>query len=287
MWRVFFNCLECEVVTSPETNISILKDGLNIAVDESCLPLKIFLGHVNYLKDKTDYIFLPRIASFNKREVLCTKFMGLYDNVNNSIRGLKLLEYNIDPLFNKKERYEFVKIGRKLGKNLFSTLSAYKKAKTAQEKFENNLISKQEIEIKKRSDNLKIMIVSHPYVARDGLVGDPVTKFLKKEGISTFFADLVSSKEALASSEEVSRDMYWLYNREFLGAVNLYKKYLDGIIYLVAFPCGPDALAVDLSQKKFADIPSLNLTVDELQGEAGLLTRLESFVDILKMKDRS
>jgi predicted nucleotide-binding protein (sugar kinase/HSP70/actin superfamily) len=40
----------------------------------------------------------------------------------------------------------------------------------------------------------------------------------------------------------------------------------------------------ELCQRKIKDIPIMTLVLDELQGEAGMKTRLESFVDIIKMK---
>jgi len=71
-----------------------------------------------------------------------------------------------------------------------------------------------------------------------------------------------------------------------LGAIAQYAKKINGIIYIAAFPCGPDALSIELYQKKFPQIPSMNLTLDELQSEAGLMTRLESFVDILNLRKK-
>ena len=63
----------------------------------------------------------------------------------------------------------------------------------------------------------------------------------------------------------------------------MYKDKVDGIIFLVTFPCGPDALVVNLCQNKIKR-PMITIILDELQGEAGLKTRLESFVDIIKYK---
>ena len=59
-WVYFFNELGIEVV-SFDTNKEILELGNNVATSEMCLSLKIFLGHVVYLKDKCDYILIPQV----------------------------------------------------------------------------------------------------------------------------------------------------------------------------------------------------------------------------------
>jgi predicted nucleotide-binding protein (sugar kinase/HSP70/actin superfamily) len=288
LWEVFFKELGFKILVSPETNRQILKDGVNLAVDESCLPVKIFLGHVNYLKDKADYIFLPRIVSLNKKEELCTKFMGLYDNVNNTFDGkINILEYNIDfHFFQKNQARTFFEVGMKLVSNPLKVWLAYRKALKIYDNEHLKLIQEQEQRLKQKNNKLKILIVAHPYVIHDGLIGSPISKFLLKENVEIFYADLVESLPARKKAEEISSDMYWTYNKEFLGAIAQYAKKINGIIYIAAFPCGPDALSIELYQKKFPQIPSMNLTLDELQSEAGLMTRLESFVDILNLRKK-
>ena len=63
---------------------------------------------------------------------------------------------------------------------------------------------------------------------------------------------------------------------------------IDGIIALSSFGCGPDSLMVDeiSYHAKQRKIPVLNLTIDEHTGEAGFVTRLEAFVDMLDRKKR-
>ena len=62
--------------------------GAQYCVDEACLPVKVFHGHVCYLKDKCDLLFIPRIMQLYKDEYICPKFCGLPEMVINSIPGL-------------------------------------------------------------------------------------------------------------------------------------------------------------------------------------------------------
>ena len=85
--------------------------------------------------------------------------------------------------------------------------------------------------------------------------------------------------------------MYWANEREMTGAAGFYMKdaKIDGIISLTAFGCGPDSLMVEriIRNAKRYNKPILNLTIDEQTGEAGFITRLEAFVDMLFRKKRA
>ena len=62
LWEHFFKELGLDILISPETNNEILQNGKKYTVDEACLSLKIYIGHVFYLIDKVDYILVPRIV---------------------------------------------------------------------------------------------------------------------------------------------------------------------------------------------------------------------------------
>ncbi len=64
--------------------------------------------------------------------------------------------------------------------------------------------------------------------------------------------------------------------------MNYYNK-IDGLILLTTFPCGPDSLTNEMCIRKL-NIPLTNIIIDELNGEAGLQTRIESFIDIINEK---
>ena len=73
---------------SPETNKEILDLGLKHSTDEMCLSLKNYIGHVAYLKDKCDYILIPRIDNYGIDNQTCTNFLAIYDIINNAPKKL-------------------------------------------------------------------------------------------------------------------------------------------------------------------------------------------------------
>lgn len=284
LWQAFFQELNCKIVISPPTNRQIFNDGINLSVDENCLSVKVYLGHINYLKDKADYILVPRIVTVYKNEQSCRKFSALYDNIVNTFKNIKLIEYTVDVENGETEFIGFFKAGLKINKNPFKVISAYIKAKNRHKEFNNQMIKDQKKLMRLKDKDLTILIVAHPYVIRDIYIGRPIVQFLEKEGVRILYSDVINSDIAKKRSKKISTDIYWTESMEFIGAIDYHKKHIDGIIYVTVFSCGPDGLVVDLCQKKIKNIPSIMLVIDELQSEIGLVTRLESFIDILRMK---
>lgn len=284
-WKSFFTGLGCEIIESPLSNRAILKRGTELAVDESCLSVKLYLGHADNLKDKVDFIFIPRLVSFGRKECLCVKFMALSEIVRNIFPKVKILTYSIAFTEFKFEAIEIFLMSLRLTKNPLRIVSAYLRAKKAERKYRLKKIREQEQKISRRNKDMPtVLLVSHPYTTYDSLLGKPIISFLESQGVNIIYSDIMNAKKARRLSKRISPGLYWTYNKELLGATEYYKKYADGIIFLMVFPCGPDALVVNLCQLKMKDLPLTVITLDELQGEAGLRTRLESFVDILKLK---
>ena len=71
LWRTFFTELGADIVVSEPTTHRIAEEGMSITIDEACLSVKVFFGHVNDLLGKCDYIFVPRINSFGRKNSLC------------------------------------------------------------------------------------------------------------------------------------------------------------------------------------------------------------------------
>jgi len=80
-WKAFFGAAGLEPVVSPPTNKAIMTAGLKAAVDEICLPVKVFIGHCLELQKTCDAVLVPRLTSVARKEFTCPKFMGLPDMV--------------------------------------------------------------------------------------------------------------------------------------------------------------------------------------------------------------
>jgi len=138
LWKAFFNELNIEVIESNNTTAKTLILGKEKSIDESCLALKIYLGHIAELKDKCDYVLVPRIYSLVKTEQMCTNFNALYDLVRNTFPDIKILNYNIDLKHHHNEKSGFIKIGKELGFSIIEASSAYNKAKIIESNYYKN-----------------------------------------------------------------------------------------------------------------------------------------------------
>lgn len=283
LWIYFFKYLDCTTVESINSNKKILEEGEKLVLDESCLSLKLFLGHVSYLKDKCDYILVPRIFSVKKNEGVCTNFSCLYDLTNNVLDDVNILNYNIDLTTRDSELLGFLKIGRDLG---FSYIKSYKAYKFAKKKSLELREEKEKLQEEKlKNNNLKILLAGHPYNLYDELIGKQITKYLEKENITVLYSDRVNSSLIDSLCSKLSTDIYWTYSKEVVASIEYYKDKVDGIIMLSSFPCGPDSLSNDLISRRVKNLPILSLLFEDLNSDVGLLTRLESFCDILKQKE--
>ncbi len=90
--------------------------------------------------------------------------------------------------------------------------------------------------------------------------------------------------QAQKDSLQICERVRWIMSRELLGAIQKYHDRIDGIILLTAFPCGPDSMVNEMIIRRVKDRPILNLLLDSQDASAGIETRLESFIDIIRFR---
>lgn len=77
------------------------------------------------------------------------------------------------------------------------------------------------------------------------------------------------------------------HGRDSIGHTVMYaKRNFDGVIQLAPFTCIPEIVARTILNKVSVDhnIPVLTFFLDEQTGKAGMVTRLEAFVDLMRRK---
>lgn len=144
-----------------------------------------------------------------------------------------------------------------------------------------------EQEQKLLQNNIKILIAGHPYNLYDELTGTIVKKFLEDNNVSILYSDKIDHTKINTEYKNLSTDIHWTYSKEIIASVNYYQDKVDGIILLSSFPCGPDSLVNELINRKIKTIPVITLQFEDTNNESGIITRLESFIDILQnIKER-
>lgn len=307
LWKEFFTNLNAEVIISPITNKDILNKGISTCVDEACLPVKVFHGHVDYLKDKVDYIFIPKFISIYKREYCCPKHLGLPDMVKHSIEDLPEI---IEPIINLRSSKKGFKkaildTGKYLTKNKNVILEAYEIANEKLNKY-NKLLCLDLIPVNKiglgwdyrlepkqdlKGFYRKILVLGHPYNIYDNYINMNIEKKLRNNRIKVLTAEMVDESIIRHYAGKLPKRMFWTQGQRIVGSSFslIEKNEIDGIIYISAFGCGLDSVLLELIERKAKEknIPFTLLTIDEQTGEAGINTRIEAFLDMLEWRDKN
>jgi len=287
-WESFFKNLGFKILLSPFTNKEIVQMGVKISDPETCFSNKVFWGHLLWLNEKCDYIFVPRLKTNEQKLEYCPKFFALPDLAKILVETSILTE-----TFNeKKERFEttLLKLGRKLKKNKKEIKEAAKIAfleeKKLKEKEKENFFKK--INPSDGGQKLKIVLVSHPYNLYDDYVNLRIKDKLEKLVAEPILIDEVPIAEIRNSKFETRNvkwpKFHWEFGQEIMEKIQAILNYdVTGAIEISSFGCGCDAVLKEFVEREFKNrkIPFLYLMIDEHTGEAGIQTRLEAFIDTL------
>lgn len=287
-WITFFNELGLEPIVSGKTTKNILDAGVKNCIDEACLAVKIFFGHVVTLRNKVDSLFIPRFTSVSHNEYVCPKFGGLPDMVKHSLDNLP---YIIKPEVNmRKSKKSSFKAAMETGRYFCSNKNEIKKAYSKALIDYKEYRRKQKIDLtgirRKAAHKLRIAVIGHVYNLYDNYVNMDLFKKLDNMDVEIVTTEMVDKSIIMKKSEILPKKMFWYFGTQAVGSVlHFMETDIDGIIYLMTFGCGIDAFVCDLVERKLrrnTNIPFITLTLDEHTGEAGLNTRLEAFIDMIR-----
>ncbi|WP_411679336.1 acyl-CoA dehydratase activase-related protein [Clostridium thailandense] len=277
--ETFFTELGAEIVTSPETNKNILDMGIKYCVDEACLPVKVFHGHVAYIKDSCDILFIPRIMQINPKEYICPKFCGLPEMVINNIPNMPKTITSPIYAFSKNSLKSWVNdTGFLFTKNYLKIQRAYNSAIEAQKNYKGG--------IKNSGFKLNVALAGHPYNIYDKFINMDVVKKLNNLGIGIITEENLENSFIKNQVRSLYKKPFWTFAKNSYG----FSTYLaetnkiDGIVYISSFACGIDSVVIELIKDKLNNFPFLILKIDEHTGEAGFNTRLEAFADMLERR---
>lgn len=297
----FFEGLGADVVVSRPTDKELMQKGLKVSINEFCIPIKMLYAHVLDLKEKkVDYIFLPYVITLDKKTFMCPKLIASPDIIKNNIEDITLIGADID--FNNfySSFYESLKeILTKINPNPVKIYQVYNEALLKQKDFEKyrevdkllfeEAITKlkgKKIESKNKG-NFNIAVIGHPYIINDDYINAELIKKLNSMNVKVYTTDMISKKDMTEELKYLERTLHWNLANNVLSSALYYSKKEDiqGIIYITPFGCSPDALMKETMINEIGNKkPILTITIDEHTGEAGLITRIEAFLDMIKQK---
>jgi len=309
----FFTDLGIEIILSDKTTKKTLARGSALVVSETCMPVKVYVGHVLNLLDKgVDKILVPSIQSIAPKIYNCSKIRGLPDLVRNVVKkdvwgDFQMIEATFDKSEKNQGLYPFLaEIVAPFG---ITDEKRIKKASKAGWRVHNNfrimatsgmsykqamnyaLQGKVFIPNESQEHPISIALVSHSYNIYDERTSMNIFDKLNDMDVKVYSAMQLTKEQMDEGINVLGQTIYWANEHEMTGCAGHYLKdnKIDGIITLTAFGCGPDSLMTERITRKSKQFnkPLLNLTIDEHTGEAGFITRLEAFVDMLYRKKRA
>ena len=157
-----------------------------------------------------------------------------------------------------------------------------------------------EIEIGKTKRPLKIGLVGEIYTVVDGAVNFDLERKLGKMGVEVhrqmnLFYHLKKTISPWIDWKIQRKIMPYLkstvggHGRDAIyEMLDFAKKGFNGVIQLLPFGCLPETTVRPILQKISQEekIPFISFSLDEQTGEAGILTRLEAFIDLIKSRKK-
>jgi predicted nucleotide-binding protein (sugar kinase/HSP70/actin superfamily) len=303
LWRSFWENLGWRVNVSPFTTLEIVEAGKGLTSSDLCLPVKTFLGHLLWLKDRVQVLFLPRLISFEEGAYLCPKILGLNDVIKNLIPDLPTL---LEPAVNCKGpqkvtlEQSFLSLAEAVGLPEPAVGEAFRQALVQWEKervavynesgIPRSLIPEELARLLDRvaagQPRFRLGLIGRPYLLFDPVLSHQLLKRLARHSCRMTCIQAISDDERDRQEGCLSKKVYWSLGRDLVAASLSFSQEaeMDGIISVSSFACGQDAFTsylVDHYARQHSDKPFLSLVLDEHTSEVGLQSRLEAFFDLL------
>ncbi|MGQ4873369.1 MAG: acyl-CoA dehydratase activase-related protein [Promethearchaeia archaeon] len=309
-WKKLLEELGAEIILSPPTNKKIVEEGTTYGFGELCLPVKVYYGHVLKLisdHPDLDFLFVPRYVAEVKDAYFCPKFLSLPDVIKILPNVPPILKFEV----NVKEfplTLSVIELAKQLGRGQARALEAYKKAKKYFKQYHDFLRAGAPVEYalrlvrqgkpfklppKRKSGGIRLLLLGHAYNLFDTYINLDFQKKLRNEGVEIITIENMPEyifKKPVIVNRRLRN--YWRHEEEIMQAIRYFltkgRDKIDGVIFLISFACGPDSLIAELIMRdmKVVGLPFLQIIMDEHSGEAGLRTRIEAFVDMIKRKKK-
>jgi len=289
----FFTRLGFNIVLPDE----ISDEGTKRSYSAICFPARISLGYFGNLVTKNpDYYFMPHIPEMyvkggNKRKefsCVCLFEQGESFLLKQAFKevGDKILS----PTINFIEGWHagedaFVETAVKLGKSKKEAKKAYKEAKQIFEEYEKEykaLGKKALTYLDEHPEKVGIVVFGRPYNAFAFEANKGVEKKLTSRGYLTIPFDMLPYQEEVLD-DDYKDYMHWEAGHKILRGAKYVKKNpkLYGM-FITNFLCAIDSFLVTYFRSIMGTKPSLTLEFDSHTADAGIDTRVEAFIDVIK-----
>ncbi|HVN96317.1 MAG TPA: acyl-CoA dehydratase activase [Syntrophorhabdaceae bacterium] len=294
-WKSLLTELGYSVHLSDGTNKKTIRSGVENIIVETCFPIKLAHGHVlNLIEKGVKEIFMPSIINVKKvsensqNAFACPYAQSIPYTTRASINfrsmGVRVHSPIVHFSDDRKSvarslarHFEEFGISRSRFERAFDVAADvqdtfYLKCAQAGEEFLSSL----------KDHDRAMVIVGRPYNSADAGANLNVHKKLINLGVYPIPMDMLPLTRVADDDSELE-NMYWGYGQKILRAARLVRDRKNFYaIYLTSFGCGPDSFITHFFKRIMGSKPYLQLEIDEHSADAGIVTRLEAFLDSIK-----
>lgn len=297
MWQRFFNTLGYKVQLSGGTTDEIRELGPRMAGADFCFPAKLALGHVAKLANQegVDFVWVPHVKNTPANEettgtTVCpfvqgTAAAGRTALMMNHMDASRMLTPLVDMRMRESEIVNTLADGlsKPLGRSARQIKKAWRAGLAAHAEFESRCFAegaKLIAEAEAKGEKL-IVLVGRPYNNYDSGANLGLPQKIADMGRTVLPMDFI--KPELDRLGERYKNAFWSYGQKILATLERVaeSKSMD-VVYLSNFSCGPDSFLLSFAEEIMGDRPLLVLELDEHGADAGYMTRLEAFFDVLR-----
>jgi predicted CoA-substrate-specific enzyme activase len=289
-WITFFQALGFQVKVSPETTAETLEAGVKLQSAETCLPVKIALGHIKWLQaDKSvDLVFFPSHLDSHRQKNASYYFCPYTEHLPHMIPEALRQKLLTAPVYLEPDEEVQVENWKTLARVFKEPeekiAAAWKKALEIQDEFRKNqeIMGRKILEESRKTGQPVWLIAGRPYLLYDHYLNLNFWSHLDKLGVTALPLDYLPLEEIKLEEKIISPGDVppWRYPQHLLKAAIWARRQPSVFpVFLTNYGCGLDGFVVKQIKKQLGQHPHLFLEFDEHRGEAGLVTRLEAFAD--------
>ncbi|NWF77512.1 MAG: hypothetical protein HXY36_02795 [Chloroflexi bacterium] len=286
----FLNALDARVVLSSQTNKAVMEQAIELSYTDSCFPLKLLHGHAAMLRD-VDYILYPCAIRLGRKDgdesqkYSCPLVQASPFIIRNVLGfGERLLIPIID--FSRGDA-EVIKnladIAAKMGFSRKKGKEAALAGIESQRRFEadRTVLGRELLRQLHQSDQLGVVLLARSYMSQDAGANLGIAEKLAQLGVVPIPLDFLPLESV--NAKDYSDRPYWFYESKCIAgaAITASDPQLYGL-WLTNFGCGPNSFIIHLVEDILGGKPLGQLEIDEHAAEAGIVTRLEAFVDTIQ-----
>ena len=286
----FLNALDARIVLSSRSNKDIIEKSVELAYTDSCFPIKLLHGHAESLKD-TDFVLFPcaiRLGAQdgNENQKYACPLVQASPFIVRQVLGLEkkllipivdLSRGNDDVISNLQDIAEKMGFNRKKGRD--AALAGL----ASQQKYERDRaeLAERLLDEFRTGGKLGVVLISRSYMAQDSGANLGIAEKLAQLGVVPIPLDFL--KLSSVNPRQFSDRPYWAYEGRFIAGADITARdpRLFGLA-LTNFGCGPNSFMLREIEDIMGGKPLGQLEIDEHAAEAGLVTRLEAFVDTIE-----